>query len=78
MFRSAQVPSSNRPPPTQSANRLLGALPAKDYARLLPTLDIVPTKLKDLLHGAGDPLERVYFNQPLSVGYPTVRNQPFR
>jgi CRP-like cAMP-binding protein len=67
--RSASVPGTNRPPPPAPTrpplpsvlNRLLAALPAVDRDRLLPTLDIVPLKLKDLLHKAGEILQHVYF-----------------
>ena len=51
-------PSSNRPPPR---NHLLAALPLDDYARILPTLDTVPLKLKTIMHKAGDPVRDVYF-----------------
>jgi CRP-like cAMP-binding protein len=54
-------PSANRPPPTGNENRLLAALPADDYKRILPSLDLVPLKLKTLIHRAGDPIEHVYF-----------------
>jgi CRP-like cAMP-binding protein len=67
--RSASVPGTNRPPPSAPSrpapssvsNRLLAALPAVDRDRLLPTLDVVPLKLKDLLHKAGERLQYVYF-----------------
>jgi CRP-like cAMP-binding protein len=67
--RSVSVPGTNRPPPSAPTrpppssvlNRLLAALPAADRDRLLPTLDIVPLKLKDLLHKAGEGLQYVYF-----------------
>jgi CRP-like cAMP-binding protein len=66
---SVSVPGSNRPPPSAPTprppalvlNQLLAALPAADRDRLLPTLDIVPLKLKDLLHKAGERLQYVYF-----------------
>lgn len=60
MVRRA-VPSANRPPPTRNPNRLLAALPAADYARILPSLTVVPLKLKDILHKPGDPIREVYF-----------------
>jgi CRP-like cAMP-binding protein len=67
--RSASVPATKRPPPSAPGrlappsvlNRLLAALPAVDRDRLLPTLDIVPLKLKDLVHKAGERLQHVYF-----------------
>jgi len=42
-------------------NRLLAALPANDYARIEPALDIIPLILKDTLHKPGDATEHVYF-----------------
>jgi CRP-like cAMP-binding protein len=55
------VPTANRPPPTGNPNRLLAALPAADYARILPSLTVVPLKLKEILHKPGDPIRDVYF-----------------
>jgi len=54
-------PSANRPPPTDNANLLLAALPADEYKRILPSLDLVPLRLKTLLHRPGDHIEHVYF-----------------
>jgi CRP-like cAMP-binding protein len=59
--RRAAQPSANRPPPSANPNRLLAALPADDYARIARTLDVVPLKLKDLLHKPGEPIRYVYF-----------------
>jgi len=53
--------SANRPPPTRNENLLLAALPADEYKRILPSLDLVPLKLKNIIHRAGDPIEHVYF-----------------
>src|SRR5438552_1993212 len=60
---TTRPPSSmkSRPPPTESQNLLLAALPPEDYQRLAPALDIVPLKLKDILHKPGEPLQHVYF-----------------
>jgi len=52
-----QIPP-NRPPPT---NHLLAALPRGDYERIVPSLDIIPLKLKQTLHKAGEPVRHVYF-----------------
>ena len=54
-------PAPSRPPPSSVLNRLLAALPAADRDRLLPTLDIIPLKLKDLVQKAGERLQHVYF-----------------
>ena len=61
MVKRRALPSSNRPPPTGNPNRLLAALPAADYARILPSLTVVPLKLKDTLHKPGEPIREVYF-----------------
>ena len=58
--RRALLPS-NRPPPTDNPNRLLAALPSADYTRILPSLSVVPLKLKDILHKPGEPIQEVYF-----------------
>jgi len=54
-------PAMNRPPPAAVQNLLLAALPNGDRERLVPTLDVVPLKLKDLLHKPGEHIEYVYF-----------------
>jgi CRP-like cAMP-binding protein len=54
-------PSMNRPPPANNANRLLAALPAADYALILPLLTVVPLTLKDMLHKPGESIRDVYF-----------------
>src|SRR5437867_961022 len=55
-----QPSTRNRPPPAPSENLLLAALPLEDYARLAPALEVVPLKLKDILHTPGEPLQHVY------------------
>jgi CRP-like cAMP-binding protein len=42
-------------------NFLLAALPAEDLQRVLPQLEIVPLKLKELLHRPGERIDYVYF-----------------
>jgi len=54
-------PSPNRPPPPDSQNLLLAALPADEYERIAQSLETIPLKLKSVLHRAGDPVEHVYF-----------------
>lgn len=49
------------PPREDNLNRLLGALPPDEYRRIAQSLDIIPLKLKSLLHRSGDPVEHVYF-----------------
>lgn len=43
------------------ANRLLAALPKKDYQRLLPDLEQVPLAFGDILYEPGDSIADVYF-----------------
>lgn len=68
--RSTRLPSTNRPPhlpnrppppAAEALNLLLAALPKVDRDRLVPTLEVIPLKLKDLLHKPGEPIEYVYF-----------------
>ena len=47
--------------PGQSTNRLLAALPAEDYRRLLPSLKVLPLKLRRILYKPGDVVDHVYF-----------------
>jgi CRP-like cAMP-binding protein len=54
-------PAMNRPPPAAVQNMLLAALPTDDRDRLVPTLDVIPLKLKDLLHKPGEHVDYVYF-----------------
>lgn len=42
-------------------NHLLAALPAEDYARLLPQLELVPMPLGKVLYESGSELHHVYF-----------------
>lgn len=51
--------NSGKYSPTQ--NHLLAALPAKDYARLLPDLELVPLPLGWAVYEAGGKLGYVYF-----------------
>jgi CRP-like cAMP-binding protein len=60
MVKRSVLPSANRPPP-DNPNRLLAALPSADYTRILPSLTVVPLKLKDILHKPGEPIRDVYF-----------------
>src|ERR1700731_289827 len=47
-----------RAPP---ANRLLAALPAKEYQRLLPQLEPVPLRFAQIIYNPGDTIRHVYF-----------------
>jgi CRP-like cAMP-binding protein len=48
-------------PHSPRQNHLLAALPAGDYERLAPRLELVPMKLGDVLYEPGDRLRHVYF-----------------
>jgi len=44
-------------------NRLLAALPAEVYQRLLPHLQVVDLPLEQVIHGYNEPTEYIYFPQ---------------
>jgi len=48
-------------PHSPRQNHLLAALPAEDYARLLPDLELIPMPLGWAVYEAGVPMEYVYF-----------------
>ena len=48
-------------PHTPKQNHLLDALPASDYERLAPHLELIPMRLGDVLYESGDKLRYVYF-----------------
>jgi CRP-like cAMP-binding protein len=60
-------PPATRPPPVRAdrqqsvRNRLLAALPPDVYLRIAPSLELVPLKLKQMLHKPGEPIRHVYF-----------------
>ena len=54
----AKLPlSANHPP----ANNLLAALSPDVLARVSPELDVIPLKLRQFVHKAGEPIREVYF-----------------
>jgi CRP-like cAMP-binding protein len=59
LFRTEKIPMSTSNDPKQ--NHLLAALPAADYARLLPDLEYTPMPLGWLVFEAGVPMDYVYF-----------------
>jgi CRP-like cAMP-binding protein len=67
--RSILQSTASRPPPSSrhrspfgaSRNRLLAALPFDDHKRVAPSLEVVPLKLKQLLHKPGEQVDYVYF-----------------
>ena len=48
-------------PHNPSQNHLLAALPAADFARLAPHLELVPMRLGDMLYEPGEQLQHAYF-----------------
>lgn len=48
-------------PRSPRQNRLLDTLPAEEYDRLLPNLELIPMALGDVLHESGVKLHHVYF-----------------
>jgi CRP-like cAMP-binding protein len=59
MIMSTNLAASGTPVPTQ--NRLLAALPAAEYQRLLPDLELVSLPLGMVLYESGGQLDYVYF-----------------
>lgn len=53
------MPTTKRAAPV--TNRLLAALPKKEYQRLLPELEQVPLAFGDILYEPGDNIDHVYF-----------------
>lgn len=48
-------------PHSPKQNHFLDALPAADYARLLPDLELMPTPLGWAVHESGGNMDYVYF-----------------
>src|SRR4051812_2388414 len=46
---------------TRPRNRLLAALPRTDYDRLAPDLKFLPTRPRQILQRAGEPIRHVFF-----------------
>lgn len=59
--RSTPRVSTQRPPPAAVRNLLLAALPKSDRDRIVPALDVIPLKLKEMLHKPGERIRHVYF-----------------
>jgi len=62
--RLRTLPPENRLPPSRRPavqNLLLAALPLDEYQRLAQRLEVIPLKLKRVVHHPGDPVEHVYF-----------------
>jgi CRP-like cAMP-binding protein len=60
--RGGSLPALRQPPTGgRPTNRLLAALPADDFRRVLPYLTTVPLRAKQVLHRSGEPIQFVYF-----------------
>jgi CRP-like cAMP-binding protein len=59
--RGPAIGSSANHLPAPVRNLLLAGLPPVDRERLIPALDVVPLKLRELLHKPGEPARYVYF-----------------
>src|SRR2546421_2806680 len=63
------MPTENRPPPIK--NKLLAALPDKEYERLRPHLKSFDLPLGEVLYNAGDHIRYVYFVKSGVVSFVT-------
>ena len=58
----------------QPANKLLAALPASDYQRLIPHMMLVPLSNRQVLYQTGEPIAQVYFPHKAVVSIVTTMN----
>ncbi|WP_375479968.1 Crp/Fnr family transcriptional regulator [uncultured Nostoc sp.] len=56
----------------QPANKLLAALPASDYQRLIPHMKLVPLSNWQVLYQTGEPIAQVYFPHKAVVSIVTT------
>lgn len=56
----------------QPSNKLLAAMPASDYQRLVPHLKLVPLEVPQILYQAGEPMTHVYFPEKSMVSIVTT------
>ncbi|MBN4005154.1 Crp/Fnr family transcriptional regulator [Nostoc sp. LPT] len=56
----------------QPSNKLLAALPASDYQRLVPHLKLVSLEVPQILYQAGEPITQVYFPDKSMVSIVTT------
>jgi CRP-like cAMP-binding protein len=61
MTKRSSSAAPSRKPADLPANRLLGLLPPRDYARLLPHLHRIPLEYRQSLYRANRPIGFVYF-----------------
>ncbi|GAC1452409.1 MAG: Crp/Fnr family transcriptional regulator [Steroidobacteraceae bacterium] len=58
---ASRPPEATQPRHSPRQNHLLNALPAEDYERIAPHLELAPLKLGDILYEPGIKLRYVYF-----------------
>ncbi|MEH1903268.1 MAG: Crp/Fnr family transcriptional regulator [Nostoc sp.] len=56
----------------QPSNKLLAAMPASDYQRLVPHLKLVSLEIPQILYQAGEPITHVYFPDKSMVSIVTT------
>ena len=66
--------SSDHPQTRTTTNRLLSALPASDYERLLPLLHTISLRGRQILYRPGDTIRRVYFPTGSTCSITSVMN----
>jgi len=59
VLAAGSIPMASTPNPNQ--NHLLAALPAAEYGRLAPQLELIPMRLGEMLYEPGTELRHVYF-----------------
>jgi hypothetical protein len=60
------------------ANRLLAALPGKEYQRLRPHLEEVTLSFGEVLYESGEIIRRVYFPNQRKFAAPVCKSPPDR
>ncbi|NDJ17866.1 Crp/Fnr family transcriptional regulator [Myxacorys almedinensis] len=58
--------------PNTPQNQILSALPAEEYQRLLPHLEVVDLPIRKVLFGSGDRIEYVYFPHRSIISLVTI------
>jgi len=61
MARTRSDSTPTAPPDGKRRNLLLAALPPDDYARIAQHLEVVPLRLRQMLHQPGTPIHHFYF-----------------
>lgn len=66
------MPQDSNRSEKKTENRLLAALPAEAYQRLLPHLEPVSLSLKTVIHRPGEPIDYVYFPHRALISLVTI------